>query len=66
MMDEAPDVDRICLSVIASEKISIMCAIKQILAKSPRIYVHREAHHCPQNPSRGIVSTKMSLSDKIY
>lgn len=28
LMDEAPEVDRICLSVIANEKISTMCAVR--------------------------------------
>lgn len=61
LIDEAPEADRICLSVIASEKISTRCAtnkqnVSQIIDVT-QDNAHREAHHCPQNLSRGIVST---------
>lgn len=60
LIDEAPEADRICLSVIANEKISTRCATKQNISQITDVThdnARREAHHCPQNLSRGIVST---------
>lgn len=59
-MEEAPDADRICLSVTANEKISMGCAGSSVLASyhSNGRETGKSIYHCQRNPTRDIVLTE--------